>query len=43
MSLALALMGTAFLTYIAVSSPTLIAPIGLGLAAFMALHTFLKL
>ena len=39
---ALALIGAAFLTYVAISSPAVIPAIGVGIAAFVALVTFLK-
>ncbi|MFD9775419.1 hypothetical protein ACFWXE_34500 [[Kitasatospora] papulosa] len=39
---ALALMGAAFLTYVAISSPAAIPAIGVGIAAFVALIAFLK-
>ncbi|MCX4538326.1 hypothetical protein [Streptomyces sp. NBC_01669] len=42
-NIALALMGAAFLTYVAISSPALIPAIGVGLSAFLAALAFLKM
>ncbi|WP_167368094.1 hypothetical protein [Streptomyces agglomeratus] len=42
-NIAIALMGAAFFTYLAVASPALIPALGLGVAAFLAMLAFLKL